>query len=1599
MLRYITFFIVSAFVLPIALLAQVSDPVVSAQAPIPGVGHHYIGIGAEIVNPADGSLTFDLPIQTPPGRQLSLPIGIHYSSPEQAAFLPGQTKCTSGCSWYGPFAAGDYAGWSYGLPVYIAQAWVTGSAPGPACSPYPSCQTIDYCWGAGKYVFSAAAEGPHPLNLTNDWPDPNNGHNIGCSTSGFSTGSGGNGVSANLVGTLGSANQPALTVVNRAGTVYQFGQRYNMSHTPPGPDIWTYLAQSITDRNGNQLTLNQTVQCSYCGLQPGSYTDTLGRKVVSWTGIGNSAGDQLTVSGLGGNVSLKWLTNTFYFWNHAYFDNGTNNGLQCQGNLKQSAALQTLGEIDLPNGQKYTFVYGGAWGRLQQINFPDGGYVRYVWGVNTKSDGGTTTWVDYYGNQQFCSYEADTIAITDRYVSFDGSTEVLHQTFSYATNWAPTPTNGVPSWTFKGTVVTSTDLLTNQTSSTSYTYAFVVQPILDPPCSGICNGFVFPSAVPLIPVETQVQDTDASGIKKTINKTWADQYGMIGEQTILDNGQGITKLRCLDGYERVLASYEYGFQTEGTKPADQSCATLPQAPHSPFGATLSYGLNTAAMGPLRRQTSTTYHSFPSSSTLDAPASMTVYDGSGNQEKLTNFGYDESGVVSSGAQTGLVAPPGSRGNVTSISRWLNTTNSYAKTTYTYYDTGNVASMTDPCGNTTCSDMPGASGANHTTTYSYTDNFASGTGTAPGQTNAFLTTVTDPNTGVAHAETFTWGYADGLLRSSNDQNQRTTNYQYDTIARLTQVSFPDGGQTNYAYNDAKFNASNNTPNVTTTKKITSGLNEIAISARDGMGHVVRELMPTDPDGPDTTDTTYDGFGRVWKKSNPHRSSTLPTDGTAIFLYDGLDRPLTVTQADGSIVSTTYSGNCSTNNDEAGKTRTSCTDSLGRLSEVDEPGTGELVGTPGTGSVTITGTEQSTSVNGCPNQPYNCWYEVYDGGSVFLTVNGFTVTTGWGGPSDPPSIAAELAAALNVSASPVTATASGGVVNLTSTSTGTAANYSFSASVCCWNTQYFSMASFTATASGATLTGGSGQQGNTLLVTLYNYDALGNLKCAVQKGSDLSAFSSCSASPATWRPRSFVYDSLSRLTTATNPESGTISYGYDANGNVSAKVAPMPNTTAAQTVTTSYSHDSLNRLTAKSYSDGTATVQYGYDSVGLTGCTIAPPSLPDSYPIGRRTTMCDGSGSTSWDHDQMGRIVQDKRFIGSISAAKFVNYGYNLDGSVAYLTTPPIKTLTSTYNGAGRLVQLLDMGDNITFGTSGTYAPTGQLTGLTVGGVTSFAGFTIANAFNSRGQPTLLSATAGSATVFSESFDFHLGAGDNGNVYQIVNNRDNTRTQNFTYDALNRVASGYSSGSQWGETFTIDSWGNLTNRGGVAGKTNTELLGASAGVNNQLSGFTYDAAGNMIANGSASYAYDAENRLIWTSGYRYVYDGDGARREKCAAATAATACPTSGTTGTLYWKNTSSSTANGYHVATWTQPEPRSDCIITSRTTWVRTVSLKTATARLVNRTSTTIPTAVCRRNTAPPPRWLSATSSLAKNATVRAVWICSVLGTMVQVFPGS
>src|SRR5579885_3216119 len=207
-----------------------------------------------------------------------------------------------------------------------------------------------------------------------------------------------------------------------------------------------------------------------------------------------------------------------------------------------------------------------------------------------------------------------------------------------------------------------------------------------------------------------------------------------------------------------------------------------------------------------------------------------------------------------------------------------------TTYAYDETGQITSSTDGCGNSTCADMT-ASG--HTTQYSYADNYSSCGGAAPPvpASNAYLTRTIDA---LGHIRSFCYGYDDGQLRGSTDENSQTTLYKYnDPFRRLTETDYPDGGQTTVSYSDAP-----PSPSVTTSRKInTAGQYLTSTSIMDGLGRTTQTALTTDPDGATYTPTVYDALGRRYKVYNPTRCATPTTNcgestwGYTTYIYDAL------------------------------------------------------------------------------------------------------------------------------------------------------------------------------------------------------------------------------------------------------------------------------------------------------------------------------------------------------------------------------------------------------------------------------------------------------------------------------------------------------------------------------------------------------------------------------------------------------------------------------------------------------------------------------------------------------------------------------------------
>ena len=412
----------------------------------------------------------------------------------------------------------------------------------------------------------------------------------------------------------------------------------------------------------------------------------------------------------------------------------------------------------------------------------------------------------------------------------------------------------------------------------------------------------------------------------------------------------------------------------------------------------------------------------------------------------------------------------------------------------------------------------------------------------------------------------------------------------------------------------------------------------------------------------------------------------------------------------------------------------------------------------------------------------------------------------------------------------------------------------------------------------------------VTNYTYDAIGNLTCGEQHGNVSST--GCSASPSNdatsvWRVRRYNYDSLSRLVQSHTPEAGTIVYTYNADGSILTKTSPAPNqTNPAVTVTLSYCYDALQRPSSKAYSNQSCPMSapvasYYYDQPSANGLTI-------TNGVGRRTSMTDSAGSEAWSFDPRGRVVADKRTTNGISKTTVLQL--NLLGAPISITYPSGSTISYTYNAASRAGSASDTANGITYAWNAHYAAHGGLASLQNG-----AALLSTLYYNPRLQPCRFSVKNAGAppsscsdatnmgNVEDYTYGFNSGIADNGNILSVTNNITVGRSQVYSYDLLNRLSSAKTqatSGSYaWGLSYSYDPWANLLSANTTQG-TAPSLCVVAAPTNQfsstctGLTSFSYDAAGNMLNDGTNSYSYDAENHVLTAAGLTYSYDGDGKR-----------------------------------------------------------------------------------------------------------------------------
>jgi hypothetical protein len=286
----------------------------------------------------------------------------------------------------------------------------------------------------------------------------------------------------------------------------------------------------------------------------------------------------------------------------------------------------------------------------------------------------------------------------------------------------------------------------------------------------------------------------------------------------------------------------------------------------------------------------------------------------------------------------------------------------------------------------------------------------------------------------------------------------------------------------------------------------------------------------------------------------------------------------------------------------------------------------------------------------------------------------------------------------------------------------------------------------------------------------------------------------------------------------------------------------------------------------------VEYTYD--------VTNPWWTATNIIGRLSMARVWSGSTEiastiYGYDAMGRVVHQGQSDGTTGVDPQATY--DLAGNLSTLLYPSGRLVKYQYDNAFRLNSIVfDSLGGTHIGYSYYSVPTTTANTCPVAATGFYPSGTPAvvqygngdmegHCLNSRLQPTGVKLTAllGSVaqTVLDRTYTYGDHGFNNGNVGAITDNlwnsrhsNDNGRSQYFTYDALNRISLAVEgptpSVGRWGQGYTTDAWGNLTNIAvtkGVAGYMNS-----SATPQNRVSGLPYDGAGNLLNTGSFGISY---------------------------------------------------------------------------------------------------------------------------------------------------
>lgn len=372
-----------------------------------------------------------------------------------------------------------------------------------------------------------------------------------------------------------------------------------------------------------------------------------------------------------------------------------------------------------------------------------------------------------------------------------------------------------------------------------------------------------------------------------------------------------------------------------------------------------------------------------------------------------------------------------------------------------------------------------------------------------------------------------------------------------------------------------------------------------------------------------------------------------------------------------------------------------------------------------------------------------------------------------------------------------------------------------------------------------------------------------------------------------RFFLYDSLGKLLRVRQPEQipnnnlnftdgvtgnnqWTAGFTYDNNGNLLTALD-------AKGVLITNTYDNINRPLTKTYSDGTPTVTYSYDSLVL------------QYSKGRLTQVSNAvSTSQVLAFDKLGRILASRQITDDDSYDS--SYLYNLSGGLVEETYPSGRKIRNTFEIDGDLskIETQQVGGTYQIRAQNlSYSSSGILEKLQLGN-----GLWKTAQLNSRFQVIQLGLGTSSTDTSFWKLNYDYGTTNNdGNIKaQTLTTPTAVYSQIFQYDSLDRLKQAVETvgGNQtWIQNFTYDRYGNRIGfNQTLNGQTTSGTPSVDVNTNrfNTGQGYTYDFVGNVMQDPQGKqYLFNGDNKQVEVKDSnnnligQYFYDGDGKRIKK--------------------------------------------------------------------------------------------------------------------------